>query len=1595
MTRRLYFGDVNNVTPTWYDVSFWVPGLAKLDEKVHAYGQGAQLDFDLWAEREGLPIPILPKSGMEVLYYDHNAGNPLLHKYLVGGRISADFPQPVPEDKHYRIEVDGFEEDFTLIIPYTIFYQSAYGTDSSRITALIQEAVASFGLKGTWDASNFVSGPFITYKVGSYNDYNLKSIAYILADIGMDPGQPTDALYKVPSRRYFVSCQWADPTNPGVGGAGALVRVLNYYSGSQAIQEPVPLTDRPDGKAYYAYDTFPRAATSTALGKSETGQDWAALLGTWGINANKAYLASHTSGEDAVVLASTVSDGEVQATFSTVAGNQRLLFRVVSLPVPAYKWEGWVLENNAGASYRLRKYQAGAFTDVATYLVTPANGDVIKVVLSGNTITVYINSVAQTPVTDAFNQTANLHGIGQSNTSVARFDNFSVWGRGARFYKLRVGNDRTPMINIVTIAGPGSDPAPVSWDNHTGTTGANDGDLTKTALTDAWDAGASGKEAIAEDGASVTATAEQVRKVQDGFDRADNTALLGTAPSGQAWLLLGTNAVAGILSNKGYFVSGTGPLYAYIDSGVATCISEVKLATVATGARLLFRMTDASNLWFLEAQASSYKIIKRVAGVETVMGTHSVTPASGDVVKVSCEDNVIKFYLNGAGPFITVTDAFNQTATKHGWGTASALTPRFDDFSVWTTYADMAFGIGATTTITHYNQIAFGWKINAAARTAQPVEAGVLVGSAVAYVLGDRFKVAIRPVVSGGGIVGYQVRYYKNDVQQFLSTQNPSPSAGTPFHAQGAIFHKGATISNVTIKLFSYSIFTNDVSIGKWGPKAHKTLIKRDDLDTREKRQALGDAILQRHPDPYQTIDLDTLQEYGEGHIVLLNSQKMGWQNYRQVVASMLRKLKPQDRVLYHLQVGEADIEWLDDDPLGYMLQSQIEDRTEPAPPVNLGQSQGVPDGPNTVTHNFTWDKPKGDERWIYFLFSPIGGPIFERRLPAQSGAGAVNDLPPSTPYRVRACYEDWNRNRSGYTTAIDIVTAGAAQLPQPTWLVPYTTGTDRRGGWIRASINPVAGASQYDYYYRFSPTGPSFHVPNTPTGDTFCTVPGLPVPCSLLLTAVAVDAYGRHGLESADKSVSIGGVPSRDFPEEGWDASNPDEVLAGWLPLSPSVLADFTIDATVASMNGKSSLKMSVPASATKKIISPQIECFPGEVIDHTFAVKRGSGAGTAPTASGFVRYFAQDGTTQIGSDTLIAAAFTPTTSFPTKPVEGRLTVPAGAYSFSYVFQGVGAGGATTYNLWWAYPKIKREVGNKQLAAGAVTPDKTLFKASITDPIILYDENGDAVLWLYWSPGAHRWVFGPVAGNPTYSDQGWEFQDAGGNPFALQNGALTYSGKTFLGGATTPTAILQLLAGTATANTAPLKFTSGTNLTTPEAGAVEYNGSNLELTPVVDRHNVQLASPPITSSTTVGNTGTETTVFTGSISANELKVGRTLVLKFWAHYANGLGRTETGTLKVKMNGVLVLSAITLPSPGSGAKPIYIEYWATQRTAGAGGTHRDALHSRINSVVADQVATTDGGLDTTVAQDITVTFQWSAAGAGNLFSANIAHVEFI
>jgi hypothetical protein len=69
-------------------------------------------------------------------------------------------------------------------------------------------------------------------------------------------------------------------------------------------------------------------------------------------------------------------------------------------------------------------------------------------------------------------------------------------------------------------------------------------------------------------------------------------------------------------------------------------------------------------------------------------------------------------------------------------------------------------------------------------------------------------------------------------------------------------------------------------------------------------------------------------------------------------------------------------------------------------------------------------------------------------------------------------------------------------------------------------------------------------------------------------------------------------------------------------------------------------------------------------------------------------------------------------------------------------------------------------------------------------------------------------------------------------NIYSAGNSKTYIAGKVGLGvGNTSPSAALHLPAGTATANTAPLKLTSGVNLTTPENGAFEFDGTNLYFT--------------------------------------------------------------------------------------------------------------------------------------------------------------------
>jgi len=87
--------------------------------------------------------------------------------------------------------------------------------------------------------------------------------------------------------------------------------------------------------------------------------------------------------------------------------------------------------------------------------------------------------------------------------------------------------------------------------------------------------------------------------------------------------------------------------------------------------------------------------------------------------------------------------------------------------------------------------------------------------------------------------------------------------------------------------------------------------------------------------------------------------------------------------------------------------------------------------------------------------------------------------------------------------------------------------------------------------------------------------------------------------------------------------------------------------------------------------------------------------------------------------------------------------------------------------------------------------------------------------------------------------------------------------------GVSSPTAFIHPKAGTATAGTAPIKLNTGTALTTPEDGAIEYHGSHIYFTIGSTRYQLdqQVNADSVTTKwSTLGNTLTGTSKF-GSLS--------------------------------------------------------------------------------------------------------------------------------
>jgi hypothetical protein len=160
-----------------------------------------------------------------------------------------------------------------------------------------------------------------------------------------------------------------------------------------------------------------------------------------------------------------------------------------------------------------------------------------------------------------------------------------------------------------------------------------------------------------------------------------------------------------------------------------------------------------------------------------------------------------------------------------------------------------------------------------------------------------------------------------------------------------------------------------------------------------------------------------------------------------------------------------------------------------------------------------------------------------------------------------------------------------------------------------------------------------------------------------------------------------------------------------------------------------------------------------------------------------------------------------------------------------------------------------------------------------------------------------------------------------------------TIDGRLSVGTAAAPTAVVTLGAGAAAANSAPLKFTSGTNLTTAEAGAAEFDGTSLYST--VDTTNGRRAWDGWNYFRLTGSGTGITTIadFFGANSAIPLVANGVYEIEWVCYFSQATAGTATWTITTATTNLANLTGEYVGSPVGGIGAV-----GTPQTAGVNVT---------------------------------------------------------
>ena len=309
------------------------------------------------------------------------------------------------------------------------------------------------------------------------------------------------------------------------------------------------------------------------------------------------------------------------------------------------------------------------------------------------------------------------------------------------------------------------------------------------------------------------------------------------------------------------------------------------------------------------------------------------------------------------------------------------------------------------------------------------------------------------------------------------------------------------------------------------------------------------------------------------------------------------------------------------------------------------------------------------------------------------------------------------------------------------------------------------------------------------------------------------------------------------------------------------------------------------------------------------------------------------------------------------TTHVSGILPVANGGSGTSTAFtlgSVIFAGASGVYsqdntNLFW-------DNTNKRIGMGTTSPTGKIhtLESGISDGVTFRGENSTAAgstkaftLGQMGSSGYGITGWASAAVLEGAADGGLTFSSFGGDT-RWQTGSsrltrMTLSGANLGIGVTSPTALLHLAAGTATANTAPLKFTSGTLNTTAVAGQHEYNNSHYLTKNSALRYGVGGSLAQFT--TDASNTGTsETDLHSYTTPASTFASdGDKIFFDFGGTMPDA---TATITIKVYFGGTQIYTSGAIALSGTGDYHIngfLVRVNSTTIRAVVSGVHRSGI----------------------------------------------------